>query len=591
VAYFLVNSEFGQAQARSRVAALFPNAGLAFDEVEVGAVPVDLHVHGLRLGPPDTEPLAALTHVAVGVDPRSLFGGPLRVQLVHVDGFELRLAFDEEGRPIVGDLFQGPLAPKPGEPKRPARALDLRDLVLSDGTLRLSGPDWDVRLVGTDCAGRVAAGGSSDLHLSCSCAGGEARVTPAGEQPVTFHIGPSRFETLHVTREGERVRRIVLDGLRLELDGVALQGSLTVAPGAADTLPVFTAALNGGLPESVVRILSRRRVEGGLALNVMAEADAEHVQLTVQRLALDGRVRLPERSITSPTLSEVRLEARGRDLTLMGKGSAAAVSGGDVRASDVALQTAIQIRLPEGGLPKLLAEPPAAPTTLAESLQARVDRLSVGSLETDRVQVSGLSVADVDLDWKGFGGTLRVRRAAAKTVVVDGRQLADVSLDGSATLDWPNVSATLRVAPGAGAGKGALHTTGRLSVEWDGLTPKLPFSLDVRVSEVPGAWLVSLLPADLAQRADVAALLPGPVNGTLRIEGDARQSKSLKLSAADLRVPREKDIVTFGPAADPLAAEGGAVVVELASRRLRVGPATLAWQTQKVATPKTKGPR
>jgi len=591
VAYFLVNSEFGQAQARSRVAALFPKAALAFEEVEVGAVPVDLHVHGLRLGPQGGEPVAALTHVAIGVDPRSLLSGPTRVQQVRVDGFELRLAFDENGHVAVGDLFQGPLTPEPGQPKGPPRGLDLRDLVLSDGTLRLSGPAWDVRLVGANCAGRVASGASSELDVSCSVSGGEARVSPPGGEPVTFHVGPSRFQTLQVLQDGERVRRLVLDGLRLELDGVALQGSLTTAPGEPGGVPVFTAALNGALPPSIVRLVTQQRVEGGLALEVLAQGDAEHLSVTAERVAIDGHLRLPGRSLGGLALSELRLQARGRDLTLMGKAAVAEVSGGDVRAADVALEAAIQAKLPEGGLQKLLAARSAgeslpAPAVLPESVHARIDRLTAASLESPRVQVQGLSLGAVDAEWKGFGGAIRVGRAAAKTLSAGGRQLADVSLDGEATLDWPKVSGTVRVVPGGGAGQGALQATGNLSVEWEGLTPKVPFALDVRVLELPGSWLVSLLPPDLAQRAEVAALLPGPLNGTLRLEGDARKEGSLELAAADLRVLRDKDLVTFGPAPAPLAAEGGAVVVDLASKRLRVGPATLAWRTEKVKKPR-----
>lgn len=594
VAYFLVNSPIGSAQARARVTALFPNAGLGFEDVEVGAVPLDLHVHGLRLGPDSAQPVATIEHLAIGVDPRSFLGGPTRVDLVHVDGFDVRLELDENGRLKAGDLLKGPLTPKEGEPPRAAKPMELRDLMLSNGTLRLAAPGWDLRLNGTSCAGRIASGAMAELNLSCSIAGGEAHLTPAHDSPLTLNIGPSKVETLVLQREGERVRRLVVDGLHVELDGVALQGSLTAAPAAEGGVPVFTLALNGGLPESVARLLSQRRVEGSVAIQVMAQGDAQRLDVTLDRLAVDGRVRLPDRSLTGVAFSEVRLEAKDRDVSLMGKLAVAGVSGGDLRATDVSLEAAVLARLPEGGVAQLLARPalggsaagsPAAPPVAPQSLRVHIDRLAAATVEAGAVRVNGLSIADVDGEWGGLNASLRVGRATAATVAAGAQQLADLSLRGEAALDGTSATAKARLDLGP-AGRGALDAVATVAMERDGFTLRLPLTVDLRVLDVPGALLAALLPADLAQRAEVAALLPGPVNGTLRVEGDARQMGALKLAAAELRVPREKDVVVFGPAAEPLGAEGGAIAVDPASRRLRLGPATFAWQTEKVTRPR-----
>lgn len=588
VAYFLVNSDLGRDEASARVAAMFPDALFVFDDVEIGARPVDLHVHGLKLGPKQGDPFGTVEHLAINVDPRSLLGGATRIEAVRIEGFDVRLEFDDAGALVGTDVFRRPGGAEPAELPGAGGPSTLRDLVLSGGTLRLSGPGWGLRLAGVKCVGRLERGTASETDLACEFAGGEVRLARA-ESEQTFLLGASRANHVILQRSDLGGDRLVLDGIELTIDGAKLAGSLTATRALDTPVPTFSFSMNGVIPPSLAGLLTGGEVDGAVTLALVADGNPAQIGGTLERLAVDGSLRVRGRQVQGFVATDIRFKAVDREITATGDLHADDVSSGSLHARNVDLRGAFVAQMPEGSLAALASAgccggsdslPPVAP----QSVRVHIDRLSADDASGPRVGAEKVQISDADLEYAGLSGKLTVRRAEARQVTVAGERLDGVALRAELGVSWPDATlqAHVDIADPATRGQTGFDVTAKTTMERDGLSFKLPFSMDVNVADLPGQRLVALLPAGLSERTDVEALLQGVVRGMLRLEGDLRHPKAVRLVAAELRVPREKDIVTFGPATNALEGGEGPIFVDARTRRVRVGTATLAWSTERV---------
>ena len=643
VVYFLANSPVGQAQVQARLSAALPNAQVTMADLELDARPLGVHVHGLDLKDKAGAPVLEAGHLEVAIDYRHILEGRRQIDRIHLDDFELHLTFDESGTLVQSAAFQQPGGaeePKPDEGE-PAQGGELSDVVLSDGTLDMEGPGWTLDLAGTQCAGRVKREAALDANVTCSWAAGKlVLLPPILPEPLELSLGQITVRSLEVQNDGKRV---ALDGLRFEIDGRVLEGSLHMTQVDGVMLPTLRLALRGDLAPSLTRLATAGHVTphggklGGLHFDLDLHLTDDAIELKVGKLDVQGQVQLPDGTLTGLAADEVSFSAKKTGQVRLGVTNArvAELTQPDVQLFGARVSGAVTLEFTPEGVMELVVlamfpdptlEPPA-PTSMHVQLDSAalqrmvsdgvtVEELALGAahlsavarqggLQPDRwmddrvslelrldgvsakrfvrgaTTVEGATLSSAEFGLEGLKGTVRLDQLLAERVQHGEEAFLKAALSADLSSEaWPRI--LLRKLELRTAGLGGLALQGETTV--DLFAGAFPTRLEAKLTELAGPRLASFIPADHPLHAALLELLAGSMHGDLIIEGDAGKPNLLAATSGHVRVQRVNDHVELTLADKPLRLEPDSLFeMDKRRKRLRVGQTTLSVS---VITPK-----
>jgi AsmA protein len=401
-----------------------------------------------RLGNPEgfgPGPFVSVRKADVGVKLLPLVRGMLEVRRLELEGLQLNLVKNEQGRTNWEDLTE----PSPTETPQPAEPADgalpdIAGLSIKDSALDYrdlgTSAHWRLRDLNVD-TGRLREGDPFDVEMAFILDQGDASAATALKlkSEVTLDTEAERYAfkdldldaTLKAAEEGQKDRRVVLKVPALEADlaqqtlsapqfalqlaGTELNGSL------AGTQIVDAPALTGSL---ALKPVSPRDLMRELGMEVPKTADPK----ALSSLAFESKLKATDKSVTledlALTLDESKMTGRLgiEDLDAMAIRFDLTVDQIDV---DRYLEPEEEEKKPD-------EEPVELPVKDLEALNAR-GTLAIGALTFAGIKMSAVKVS---LDAKD--GLTRINPSQAKlyggaqrgTLVLDGRgSVPKMSLD------------------------------------------------------------------------------------------------------------------------------------------------------------------
>jgi AsmA protein len=391
-----------------------------------------------RLGNPQgfgPGPFVAVQKADVGVKLFPLLRGALEVRRLQLEGLQLNLVKNAQGRTNWEDLAE----PKPGAPAEPAETgdgalpdiagLSIKDSALDYRDLSTSA-HWRLRDLNVD-TGRLHEGDPVDIDMAFVLDQGEKSAATALKlkSEVTLDTKAERYNfkdldldaTMKAAEEGQKDRRVTFKVPALETD---LSQQTLAAP--QFVLQVAGAELSGAL--SGTKIVDAPAFTGSLALkpvsprDLMRELEAEVPKTTdpkaLSTLAFESKLKATGKSVD---LEDLKLTLDDSKLT-----GSLGVEDFDTKAIRFDL-TVDQIDVdrylePEEKEEKKTAEAPVElPVKDLEALNAR-GTLAIGALKLAGIKMSAVKVS---LDAKD--GLTRINPAQAK--LYGGAYRGNVAID------------------------------------------------------------------------------------------------------------------------------------------------------------------
>jgi AsmA protein len=379
-----------------------------------------------RLGNPEgfgPGPFVVVRKADVGVKLLPLLRGALEVRRLELEGLQLNLVKNAQGRTNWEDLTE----PKPGAAAEPAEAgdgtlPDIAGLSIKDSALDYrdlgTSAHWRLRDLNVD-TGRLREGDPFDVELAFILDEGEdsAATTLKLTSEVTLDTKAERYAfkdldvdaTLEAAETGKKDRRMVFKAPAFEAD---LARQTLAAP--QFVLQVAGAELNGGVAGT--QIVDAPAFTGTLALkpasprDLMRELDVEAPKTADPKvlsvLAFESKLKATDKSVSLEDLKHTL-----DDSTMTGRLGVEDLDSMAIRFDLTVDQIDVDRYLePEekGEKPAAAAEPVELPVEGLEKLNAR-GTLAVGTLKLAGVKMSAVKVS---LDAKE--GLTRVNPAQAK---------------------------------------------------------------------------------------------------------------------------------------------------------------------------------
>lgn len=363
-----------------------------------------------RTGAPSLR--AARVHAVIDLDrfasgERSLV---LPIERLEIEDFDLTLRWNRVGKLDLVDAFRSRAMTLRTTPRLPFELdLDLADIVLRRGDLRLEWPTFGFTFAGIDTGGSVRIG---DDLLAIAVA-----ALDAGESLVWF--GP---DSKRIAMDSVAIRDFVWegDGFTTRLD-IAVKGGSRVSAGGLMTFPEDAGihhelALDVALSDATLRDLTQGAASGGAtlegtskgvdlaALFTVGPATVQHVRseavtlddIEVSHLAVDGGA--PE--------GRVALDV-----------SAGRLETGDVSAEDVSVRTRVTLPKAKNAVATLLgriANPPQSPIAWLGSIPRAI---TVPVLRATRFRRAEVEVSDVDVKDLSVAATIDLLRLRVRVEV------------------------------------------------------------------------------------------------------------------------------------------------------------------------------
>jgi len=225
--YFWLNSSPGQRLVLGLIVDGLPPDRAALDAARWGPAPDRVELIGVVITDDAGATILRADRITASASPFELLGGHLRVSDVEVDGFELHLAWDGEGRFNLAEALRSPrdrdrpAPPVAGAADRPRGALELEAIALRRGDLTLSWPRWGLTFAGLEAHGGLGVSPASGLVIDADLVGTRSRGYWAdGRREVAFD--EVRIAGFRWREEGFTVEGLLLDsadGSRVDVGG------------------------------------------------------------------------------------------------------------------------------------------------------------------------------------------------------------------------------------------------------------------------------------------------------------------------------------------------------------------------------------
>ena len=423
-----------------------------------------------RLGNPEgfgPGPFVSLQKADVGVKLFPLLRGALEVRRLELEGLQLNLVKNEQGRTNWEDLTAEspgatPAAAESGDGDLPDIAgLSIKDSALDYRDLGTSA-HWRLRDLNVD-TGRLSEGDPFDVEMAFVLDQGEESAATALKlkSEVTLDTKAERYAfkdldleaTLKAAGEGSKDRRIAFKVPTLEAD---LAQQTLAAPQFA--LQVAGAELNGSL--SGIKIVDAPALTGSLALKpvspreLMKELEADVPKTAdpkaLSSLAFESKLKATDKSVILEDLA----------LTLDDSKMTGRLGIEDLDAMAIRFDLTIdQINVdrylePEEEEKEPAAEPVELPVKDLEALNAR------GTLAIGALTFAGMKMSAVKVSLDAKDGLTRINPSQAK--LYGGAQRGALVLDGRAAVPKMSLDQKLSGVDVAGL-MGDLLDTKRLS--------------------------------------------------------------------------------------------------------------------------------
>lgn len=406
-------------------------------DLELSVFPwLALELGPARLGNPEgfgPGPFVSVEKADVGVRLFPLLRGQLEVRRLRLEGLQLNLVADKQGRTNWQDLT-GDAAGTPAEPAEAPGALpDIAGLTVKDAALDYrdlgAGSHWRLRDLNVD-TGRLREGRPFELRVAFTLDQGEASARTALEMKseVTLDTRNERYAfselaldaTLEAAEKGKNALQLALQVPTLEVD--LAQQSLAAPQFAAQ---VAGADLSGSLAGK--QILDAPTLSGTVALKPVsprellralgAEAPVTRDPKALASLALEARLEATDKSAAFEdlklTLDDTRMTGRAgiEDLDTMALRF-------DLTVDQLDLD---RYQPPEEKDAKPAAQPEELPFKDLEGLNVR------GTLAVGTLTLAGVRMSAVKLTVDAQDGLVRINPSQAK--LYGGAHRGSVTLD------------------------------------------------------------------------------------------------------------------------------------------------------------------
>ncbi len=523
VFYFTANSSRTLEALRGRLSASLPHAQLELSGVDFSARPFGVRVSGVRLRGSDGEHIGSIREMAVDVAAGSLLGGTTQVNDLIINGFDLDLVRDSDGRWNLREALVSPPPLVPPRPPAPPRPAEIERFSLTDGTLRIKTDDLELVLSEASCRARLRSGPEPEGALMCRADSGKLTLSDVDGDPVELpltglEVGELRFSS---------GRGVSLEKLSFHLDHLPVQIDLAFERGRGLlSVPQVAFGVNAALSARAVALLSQGALEGAVTVEATGGNEGLAAEVNIKRLTAVGPLVFGTPDSQGPSsnargghasgveLKDLRIEAGLKGLALGGEVRVAGFDSSLLRLENLYLHGSLK-----AGLER---------TVLRRAMRGDLDGLwSLGSLG----QVEG-HVA------RAQTGVLLFPRLPL--------ELPEVSLQGGA-LDFSLTT----------EGSGTSEVYGKGERHGAGAEQRLSLRLRVEVNDLPTGSLISRLEGEMIapnDRAALLTLLDGIASGFAVLSLGARPL--VRLAEAELHVRRDHDIVSlaFAPETTDLVA-------------------------------------
>lgn len=364
-------------------------------------------------------PFVLVSRVDVGVRLFPLIRGQLQVRRLTLEGLQLNLVKDQQGRTNWEDLTE-PAAPEPTETESAGGLPDIAGLTVKDSSLDYrdlgTGSHWRIRDLDVK-TGHLREGEPFDVEFAC--------ILDEGEGSGTKHLKLDTEATLDTEAEQYAFKDFALEAvlkgaekdakelpLAFQVPSLKLDLAKQLLDAPQFTLRVAPAELQGGL--SGKQIVDAPAFTGTLALKQVSprellrelgeESPETRDPKALTALAFESRLAATDKSVA---LEDLKLTLDDSKMT-----GRAAIE--DLEAMAIRFDLTVdQLDLdryqgPEDAPEKPDAEPTELPVKELESLNAQ------GTLAVGKLTLAGIHMTAVKLTVDAKGGLVRVNPSQAK---------------------------------------------------------------------------------------------------------------------------------------------------------------------------------